>query len=191
MKENQRIALTKRLLQEGLLQLLKEKDIEKIKVTELCEASGINRATFYRHYELPRDVLVELRHSMFLELESITRAIGAEKNPQRTLEALCSYCSDHAGELTVLFEARADEGFAQLLSDFYQAHLAEYHLAEERLHMDLEELLLLSHYYAGGIYAVLRRWLSQPGSKSPVEVAAMIWRVITADTGRLPGLTEE
>ena len=46
MKENQRIAVTKRMLQEGLLRLLRTQPIDKIKVTELCEESGINRATF-------------------------------------------------------------------------------------------------------------------------------------------------
>lgn len=50
MKDDQRVTLTKRLLQEGLLRLLETKEIDKINVTELCRESGINRATFYRHY---------------------------------------------------------------------------------------------------------------------------------------------
>ena len=49
-KENQRIALTKKLLQEGLLRLLETKTLDKISVTVLCRESGINRATFYNHY---------------------------------------------------------------------------------------------------------------------------------------------
>lgn len=51
MKDDQRIALTKRLLREGLLRLLSKTDLNKISVTQLCIESGINRATFYRHYE--------------------------------------------------------------------------------------------------------------------------------------------
>lgn len=57
MKDDQRIALTKRLLREGLLRLLSKTDLNKISVTQLCIESGINRATFYRHYEEPRDIL--------------------------------------------------------------------------------------------------------------------------------------
>ena len=48
-KENQRITLTKKLLQEGLLRLLEVKTLDNISVTELCRESGINRATFYNH----------------------------------------------------------------------------------------------------------------------------------------------
>ena len=52
-KENQRIALTRRLLQEGMLRLLAQKKLEDISVTALCKESGINRATFYNHYTSP------------------------------------------------------------------------------------------------------------------------------------------
>ena len=51
MKDDQRTALTKRLLREGLLRLLSKTDLNKISVTQLCIESGINRATFYRHYD--------------------------------------------------------------------------------------------------------------------------------------------
>jgi len=186
MKDNQRIVITKRMLQEGLLQLLAQKDIDKIKVTELCEVSGINRATFYRHYEMPRDVLTELRHSMFLEIETLTRTNVHNHDPQRALEQLCRYCFTHAKELTVLFETRADDGFTVLLNEFYQTHLAELRLVEQCFHIDSTELLLASYYYAGGIYSILRCWLAQPGSKTPEEIAALIFRIITADTNRLP-----
>ena len=60
MKDDQRIALTKRLLREGLLRLLSKTDLNKISVTQLCIESGVNRATFYRHYEEPRDILNDI-----------------------------------------------------------------------------------------------------------------------------------
>ena len=55
LKENQRMVVTKRMLKEWLL-----RPLDNIHVNELCRESGINRATFYRHYETPQDVLVSL-----------------------------------------------------------------------------------------------------------------------------------
>lgn len=52
-RENQRIAITKRLLKESLMRLLQEKELEKINITELCKDAGVNRATFYRHMRSP------------------------------------------------------------------------------------------------------------------------------------------
>lgn len=45
-QENQRTRLTKRLLREGLLELLRDKPVEHITVKELCELAELNRSTF-------------------------------------------------------------------------------------------------------------------------------------------------
>ena len=70
-KENQRIALTKKLLQEGLLRLLETKTLDKISVTELCKESGINRATFYNHYTSPFDLLNSVEDKLAENLRGI------------------------------------------------------------------------------------------------------------------------
>ena len=45
-KENQRVMLTKQLLKESLIYLMKKKEIQKVSVSELCHNAGINRVTF-------------------------------------------------------------------------------------------------------------------------------------------------
>ncbi len=62
---NQRVAVTKRMVKEGLIRLLEKKSLEKINITELCQEAGINRTTFYRYYELPRDVLTEMQNEFY------------------------------------------------------------------------------------------------------------------------------
>ena len=52
-KEYQRVAISKRMLKEALLDLLKDKPIDAVTVSELCQMAQINRTTFYRHYETP------------------------------------------------------------------------------------------------------------------------------------------
>ena len=68
---NQRRTLTKRLLKESLIELLKEKDIRKINITELCRAAGINRTTFYCHYSNQYAVLNAKENTMLRELQAI------------------------------------------------------------------------------------------------------------------------
>lgn len=38
-------------MDEALIDLLKEKELEFITVKEICERAGVNRSTFYLHYE--------------------------------------------------------------------------------------------------------------------------------------------
>lgn len=43
----------------ALLKLLEKKDLEYITVKEICENAGVNRSTFYLHYETIDDLLSE------------------------------------------------------------------------------------------------------------------------------------
>ena len=47
------------LMNEALLLLLEKKDYEFITVTEICKKAGVNRTTFYLHYESIDDLLIE------------------------------------------------------------------------------------------------------------------------------------
>ena len=43
----------------ALISLLKKKPFEYITVSEICETAGVNRSTFYLHYETIADLLNE------------------------------------------------------------------------------------------------------------------------------------
>lgn len=46
-------------MDEALLRLLEKKDLAYITVKEVCAAAGVNRSTFYLHYESMTDLLAE------------------------------------------------------------------------------------------------------------------------------------
>ena len=50
---------TARLMDEALLLLLEKKDYEYITIKEICVKAGVNRSTFYLHYENVDDLLQE------------------------------------------------------------------------------------------------------------------------------------
>lgn len=56
---NSKYAQTALLMDEALLLLLEKKDFEFITVKEICEKAGVNRSTFYLHYENTSDLLAE------------------------------------------------------------------------------------------------------------------------------------
>ncbi len=66
---------TAHLMDEALIALLEIKDFEYITVKEICERAGVNRSTFYLHYETIQDLLAEtMEHIMqqFLEAFPVT-----------------------------------------------------------------------------------------------------------------------
>ena len=68
-KNDLRVVKTKNGIHQALLQLLQNKPLTQIKVTELCKEANINRGTFYFHYEEVGDVFKELFEEMMLDLK--------------------------------------------------------------------------------------------------------------------------
>ena len=57
---DRRVQYTKRVIKDTFLALLEEKDMNSITVTEICSKADINRATFYRYYLDPYDLLKQI-----------------------------------------------------------------------------------------------------------------------------------
>ena len=80
-KNNQRTRLSKLMMKNALMDLLKEKgDIHKISVRELCEKAQLNRSTFYAHYSEPQDLLFELEEEILASTDEHLKKIGAEND---------------------------------------------------------------------------------------------------------------
>ena len=69
-KTDLRIIKTKKSLFQGLTHLMKGKKFEKIKVSDICAASLVNRSTFYDHFSDKYELLTELIENLRTELNS-------------------------------------------------------------------------------------------------------------------------
>ena len=78
--------MTKRALVASLKDLLAEKPLDKITVTDLTEHCGVNRMTFYYHFKDIYD-LVE-----WACIESATRALAGQKPTTPGSRAFCRSC---------------------------------------------------------------------------------------------------
>lgn len=177
MKENQRIAVTKRMLKEGLLRLLKTKELKKIKISELCAESGVNRATFYRHYETPQDVLLELERDMVRQIFPAPSRPQTLQEAQLHLESLCAYLHDNAEIMKILFRCNAEVDMVERLNEFY-IQFSELRKQEPQFAaIDEESGKLIATLLAGGSYCLLRQWIMEDIPKSPKQIAAIMCNV--------------
>ena len=72
-KKDLRVIKTRKLLYNTLLELMKDKPFEEIKVADICSNALVNRSTFYAHYndkyELLVDFIKDLKTNLLEELE--------------------------------------------------------------------------------------------------------------------------
>lgn len=171
---NQRIILTKRLLKEGLVRLLETKELDKISVSELCKEAGINRATFYRHYETPKQVLLELEMDFISKMEQNISYPSSKKEVKKSMEEFCTYLYEHSSTVKLLLRSNSTMDFIQLLSKLSEEMLKHNMLHPELNSLDPDSLKLLTTYFGGGGYFLLRCWLLEDIRKPPKEIAALI-----------------
>lgn len=175
MKANQRVILTKRLLQESLLRLLNKKTLNKITVKELCEESGINRTTFYRHYNIPRDVLEEME-AQFNNALNEKLDIAKRKDISSYTEELLTYLYEHSDILKVFILNNTEDDFIRIINGMFEKVMQSKSKYTELFNADDENIKLISTYIASGGYFMLRRWLLEDIKKTPKELSDLILR---------------
>lgn len=76
MGEDLRVVKTKSSIRGALFELMSEKELAKITISEICVRAKINRKTFYSHYRAPSDVIEELENEVLDEFSAILRRGG-------------------------------------------------------------------------------------------------------------------
>ena len=169
----------------AFLSLIEKKPFEYITIREICEEAGVNRSTFYLHYENTGDLLREAttyvlddfasRFSMDAEGE-ISRFTSCDlkelnfinekylfpylsyiKENKRIFSAVLSHPATF--ETNVIFQRLFDHVFSPILDRF------RYPKNEQRYVM---------MFYLNGITAVIAEWLKDECQKSIEEISAII-----------------
>ena len=179
MKQNQRVALSKRLLKDGLIELMKKKELNRITVTELCEISGINRATFYRHYQIPQDVLEEIEIDFFSQMKELYKTPSTMEEYEASIRGLCVFVGENAELFRMIVRSAESMQLVEVMNRrLYQLIEKEYDLDGHLHEFDEESKHLLLSYIGGGGYFMLRKWLMEDVHKTPDEVADMLIRAV-------------
>ena len=172
-KQDARIRYTKMVIRSSLIQLLREKPIAKITVTEICERAGINRATFYAHYADPTELLHSIQTSL---IEDVSRwihpALTAVGNDLRNvLTCLMEYIRENAEVCSVLLSDTSDTSFQSLVVSMIEKQFIATWTATRDISREDAEYLYA--FVAIGSFGLIRKWLAD-GMKKPVEEMAEI-----------------
>lgn len=156
-REDLRQKRTDQFLVNALLQLMEERPFQELSVVDICQRAMVHRTTFYAHFE---DKHALLRYAIGA-LQGEFEAAGGDRSDYPSQRAY--FLAVFRNALHFLREHRKLylSGLAgggtelRLLEDVVSARLVE---AADGGSPDPE---LASHFYAGGVLAMLRWWLEQ------------------------------
>lgn len=165
--DGRRVKMTKRLLKESLIELMKAKSIHTISIKDICDGADINRSTFYRHYNTQYELYDEIIDDIAADIKEIFISCNGENF---TVELLLT-------EVLQYIE-RNREQFLVILSDKGNISLGEaYNRITERFisRSNTGELgAYVAQFIAAGMTSVLWTWLNKENRRSAKEVAALI-----------------
>ena len=157
---------------------LKDKEIDKITISELCRDACVNRATFYRHYEIPRDVLMDIQRDLYHQIRKDVPMPQTVDDAKLALETLCRSMEENKNLLRLLILNNSDTDFASFISDIYMEIWNDYGQIPLLRDLNPEDIRLLMLYSAGGSYFVLRSWVMGSIRKSAQEMADYVWELM-------------
>lgn len=166
--ENQRIRLSKTMLKTGLLKLLKEKPLNQISVSELCQTAQINRTTFYKYYNIQADVLDEIEADFFKQLNKDLKPI-IEKNPN-ALRLVLTHLYEQREIFCILIKAMPTQDFASHLFDIPSISMIFQNMLNAKKYTKEEEKYIRQFVFHG-TFAILCDWLNNDTPESVANIA--------------------
>ncbi|MGN1207614.1 MAG: TetR/AcrR family transcriptional regulator, partial [Eubacteriales bacterium] len=166
------------------LRLLRKKPLGEITVSELCREAGLNRATFYRHYSVPKDVLTEIEVTLLGEFRHQMKSAEHPADLAQFLEEFCEYLRRHAEEFRFMFHSHSDEDFIALLNTMLSEGIPD--PGKRWGNPDEAERRLLTAFFAGGGYFLIKYWLLEIPTKKPEEIAALLLRILNCIVDETP-----
>ena len=182
-------------MDEALIALLEQKDLEFITVKEICQKAGVNRATFYLHYETVSDLVSEA-------VEQINERF-VSYFPQRAEEFLADLDRRAREDLILVTRAHLIP-YLHFIRDNKKVYRAAFrnpggmqaHTRYEHLKLHILEPILKRFnipeaqrsyriaYYVEGIMAIVREWLRRDCIDDVEMIADIIESCVHPEIGR-------
>ena len=166
---DKRVMKTKRAIHSALTQILSQKPIEEITVTEIAEAAEVNRKTFYNYYGSVYMVAEEMEDEIIERFEETLRRIDFDtllKNPQTTFTTLARLITSDLVFYENILTNRNEVFFLQKIITTLKQRIMT--LYGDEITMDREMSEYVIEYIVAGLVSVYQKWFIS-GKKMDIE----------------------
>jgi AcrR family transcriptional regulator len=173
---DRRIRKTKKAIQDALIDLICEKELERITVTELVERADVNRKTFYNHYNDVYDVVDDMEKQHVDKFFDSVKKNGIKKyakEPNLLMHEIINEIKDNREMYVLLVNSGDKSRFIskiiaeekKILSEVYDGMGTQY---------DEEWTEYFLNFWASGTMSVFESWMKSD-KKRPIEDVALFF----------------
>ncbi len=170
--ESRRIQMTKHLIRSALVELMGEKNFERITIKELCERADVNRTTFYLHYADQRSVLNDVKENVCRRTVAM---IGETdfSDPTDFVEQFLMYIRENDRQFRILFFHDEGDSFRFSLMDAVARELVQFLPTTD----DPQSDAFAFAYLMSGSLSIIIEWMKTDYERSPRDLAKFIFKI--------------
>jgi len=171
-----RVVKTRKNLYTALLELMKEKTFEEIKVLDICNHALINRSTFYAHYndkyELLADLIEDLKNSLASELKKNKNISNTREYYLEMIKLFLAHIKENKEAYLAILIKNRNSITMDMIYDVLEQDIT-IHLQEDK---DLAKIpaRIISKFYLGAVVNVGMDWIRQNNSYTKEEMISYL-----------------
>ena len=171
---------SRRLIRQAFVDLMKEKNLEKITVTDVVKRADINRGTFYAHYQDINAVIKQIENDL---IEMLLESLGELhynnffQNPLPFLSKIAKYQEEDLEFYRILINSNGAEQYLVKLKDIFVNYMKNDSDIPEHIKKS-PEFLISVHFVAGGVANLYQVWFRGEMDNSLTEIWSEVSKII-------------
>ena len=178
-KTDRRVIKTKHAIYKAFVELLNEKDVNQITITDIAKKANINRKTFYNYYSDAYEVMEEIEN---LTVEAFINNMGTVEFTNMAdflTEIFIKFTETVNKDLeffNLLFKTN-NRSFlivkiVEALKEYVQKRI------EESNELDMRRFEVVSNSYLSGVLSVYMNWFMNNYDQSIEEISALLTELV-------------
>lgn len=170
---DRRVRKTRKLLRQGLIKLLMEKDINDISINELVTLIDINRGTFYLHCKDLHDLSSQIQDEVVEEITAILNTYSAEDMKNEDLPFfidLLKFIQENSDLFLLLMVKNSNSSFSNKLMRLLQDNCFD-HFKTIYQKDNPYAYAVFATFSVSGCIGVIQLWL-ETGHQESIEFVA-------------------
>jgi AcrR family transcriptional regulator len=181
-KTDLRIIKTNKILFDALLKLMKKKNFEKIKISDICEEALINRSTFYAHYEDKYELLMALfeeqKISLLEKLENNENTNFSKEYLMELLNIIINHIDDNRDIYSAILSNNRNGILIDFLIDVIERDVSDKLKDNNDIKNSNLPLDIIVKFYSGGLINIGMSWLTRKEKYNKEQLLSYINELI-------------
>ena len=173
--DDRRVKRTRRLLIQGLTELLGQKQFSDISARDITDKMDLNKATFYLHYKNTYELLQDLETDLLEHAQEMIDQYDYDEtvfSMRKFFEPFLDFVVENKSVCDTLFVNNASSDFTGKVVDFIYTNGAG--MMKKRLpKLTSEDVDYILSFVAFGLIGLIRRWFEKNMSMSKEKILGM------------------